>query len=87
MTQSAERLVRTLNSKLIGWANYFHLGPVSKAYQAVDAHTSNRLRRWLCRKHRVTGKGTNRYPDQHLYESLGLVRLSRLTRNLPWAKA
>jgi len=87
MTQSAERLVRTLNSKLNGWANYFHLGPVSKAYQVVDAHTSYRLRQWLCRKHRVTGKGTKRYPDQYLYETLGLVRLPGLTRNLPWAKA
>jgi hypothetical protein len=34
MTQSAERLVMTLNSKLNGWADYFHLGPVSKAFQA-----------------------------------------------------
>ena len=32
MAQSAEKLVKTLNSKLTGWANYFHLGPVSKAY-------------------------------------------------------
>ena len=87
MTQSAEKLVKQLNSKLRGWANYFHLGPVSKAYQVVDAHTSHRLRQWLCRKHRVTGKGTKRYPDQYLYETLRLVRLPGLTRSLPWAKA
>jgi RNA-directed DNA polymerase len=87
MTQSAGKLVKRLNFKLSGWANYFHLGPVSKAYQVVDAHTSYRLRQWLCRKHRVTGKGIKRYPDQYLYETLGLVRLPGLTRNLPWAKA
>jgi RNA-directed DNA polymerase len=86
-TLSAEKLVKRLNFKLSGWANYFHLGPVSKAYQVVDAHTSYRLRQWLCRKHRVTGKGIKRYPDQYLYETLGLVRLPGLTRNLPWAKA
>jgi group II intron reverse transcriptase/maturase len=87
MAQSAEKLVETLNSKLTGWANYFHLGPVSKAYQVVEAHTSYRLRQWLCRKHRVIGKGIKRYPDQYLYETLRLVRLPGLTRNLPWAKA
>jgi group II intron reverse transcriptase/maturase len=87
MTLSAEKLVRQLNFKLTGWANYFHLGPVSKAYQVVDAHTNYRLRKWLCRKHRVQGKGGNRFPDQYLYETLRLVRLPGLTRNLPWAKA
>ena len=86
-TISAEKLVRRLNFKLSGWANYFHLGPVSKAYQIVDAHTNYRLRQWLCRKHRVNGKGIIRYPDQYLYETLRLVRLPGLTRNLPWAKA
>jgi glycosyl hydrolase family 42 (putative beta-galactosidase)/group II intron maturase len=30
-----------------GWGNYFSLGPVSKAYRAVDAHTRYRLRQWL----------------------------------------
>jgi hypothetical protein len=87
MTLSAEKLVKRLNFKLSGWANYFHLGPVSKAYRVVDAHTSHRLRQWLCRKHRVNGKGIIRYPDQYLYETLRLVRLPGLTRNLPWAKA
>src|SRR5262249_48254402 len=75
MTQSAEKLVRKLNQKLDGWANYFHLGPVSKAYRVVDAHTSYRLRQWLRNKHRVSGKGIKRYPDRHLYDTLGLVRL------------
>ena len=86
-TLSAEKLVKQLNFKLTGWANYFHLGPVSKAYQVVDAHTNYRLRKWLCRKHRVQGKGISRFPDQYLYENLRLVRLPGLTRNLPWAKA
>jgi hypothetical protein len=87
MTQSAEKLVKKLNAKLSGWANYFRLGPVSLAYQAIDAHTRHRLSQWLCRKHRDKGKGTTRYPDQYLYETLRLVRLPGLTRDLPWAKA
>jgi group II intron reverse transcriptase/maturase len=80
-------MVAELNRTLRGWANYFRLGPVSRAYRAVDAHTRYRLRQWLCAKHKVQGRGTARFPDEHLYGRLGLIRLERLTRNLPWAKA
>ena len=84
---SAEKVVKRLNAKLTGWANYFRLGPVSPAYRAVDAHANHRLRKWLCDKHRVPGQGGHRFPDRHLYKTLGLVWLPGLTRNLPWAKA
>ena len=79
--------VDSLNRILVGWANYFCLGPVSKAYRAVDRHTTARLRRWLCKKHKQPGQGTARFPDAHLHEVMGLQRLSMRTRNLPWAKA
>jgi len=82
----AEDRIGCINRTLIGWANYFCLGPVSKAYAAVDSHVSRRLRQWLCAKHKVPGRGTSRYPDEYLYQ-LGLVRLSVRTRNFPWAKA
>ena len=45
----------SLNRMMTGWANYFCLGPVSKAYRAVDAHARRRLRRWLCAKHKQPG--------------------------------
>jgi RNA-directed DNA polymerase len=83
----AEEVVRRLNRKLTGWANYFSLGPVSPAYRAIDAHAKQRLRWWLCKKHKVLGKGEARYPDQYLRTKLGLVNLPERTRNLPWAKA
>ena len=79
--------VEALNRVLVGWANYFCLGPVSKAYRAVDSHATERLRRWLCKKHKHPGQGTARFPDEYLYEVLELQRLSVRTRNLPWAKA
>ncbi len=37
--------VERLNRTLLGWANYFRLGPVSRAYVALDRHASRRLRR------------------------------------------
>jgi len=87
LLDSAE-MVQALNRKLVGWANYFSLGPVSAAYQAVDSHTRYRLRHWLRRKHEGRSRpGVMQYPDEYLYDSLGLVRLERRTRNFPWAKA
>jgi RNA-directed DNA polymerase len=80
-----EERIGRINRKLIGWSNYFCLGPVSKAYAAVDSHVSRRLRQWLCAKHKVPGRGTSRYPDAYLYQTLGLVRLGPRTRNFPWA--
>lgn len=59
----------------------------SKAYRAVDSHTRHRLRQWLCAKHKVQGKETSRFPDEYLYQRLGLVRLGQRTRSFPWAKA
>ena len=82
-----EEQVARINRKLEGWSNYFRIGPVSKVYRAVDRHTADRLRRWLCRKHKVQGAGTTRYPDRYLYEQLKLARLEVRRRNFAWAKA
>lgn len=82
-----EDRVEKLNQVMRGWANYFCLGPVSKAYRSIDAHARYRLREWLRRKHKLRGRGTARYPDEYLYGTLGLTRLEHTTRNLPWAKA
>ena len=79
--------VRRLNEVMIGWADYFCLGPVSKAYRAVDNHAHHRLRQWLCAKHKKPGQGLSRYPDTYLEQRLGLVRLEERTRNFSWANA
>ncbi len=80
-------LVATLNRLTVGWANYFCLGPVSKAYRSVERHARRRLRWWLCAKHKVPGGGIKRYPDDTLHDELGLVRLTLRTASFPWAKA
>ncbi len=80
-------MVGCLNRKLGGWANYFRLGPVTQAYRWLDRYTTMRLRRWLCKKHKVSGNGYTRYPEEYLYEHLGLIRLPLLPQRLPWANA
>jgi len=46
--RETQEVVGELNLVLRGWANYFRLGAVSKAYRAVDGHVRYRLRQWLC---------------------------------------
>jgi len=84
LLDAADRVSR-LNRMLVGWANYFCLGPVSKAYRIVDRHARHRLRQWLCAKHKIRGQGTSHYPDEYLDKTLGLVQLQVRTRNFPWA--
>ena len=85
--QDAEALVSKLNRKLVGWSNYFSLGPVSHAYRAIDQYTIRRLRRWLRKKHKVRNTGQLRFTQEYMHEQMGLVRLATRTQDLPWAKA
>jgi RNA-directed DNA polymerase len=79
--------VDRLNRTLVGWANYFCLGPVSRAYAALDRHASHRLRRWLCLKHKAKARSAQRFSYEYVYHHLGLARLAATTRNFPWAHA
>ena len=85
--QDSKTVVDRLNRMMIGWANYFCLGPVSKAYSAVDMHARWRLRRWLCDKHKEPRPAYKRFPEASLNSVYGLVQLPHRTANLPWAKA
>ena len=80
-------VVAKLNRTMKGWANYFCLGPVSKAYRAVEQHACKRLRQWLCSKHNLAWPATKKFSDAVLHEELGLVRLSTRTHSFPWARS
>ena len=79
-------VIATLNRMMVGWANYFCLGPVSKAYRAIERHARKRLRQWLCAKHDLQWPATTHYPVVALHDRLGLARLTTRTSSFPWAK-
>ncbi len=80
---SVEKMVAHLNRMLVGWANYFCLGPVSPAYRAIDQHVRRRLRQWLRAKHKVPGPGEARFPDKYLYQTLRLGKAGVRARSKP----
>jgi RNA-directed DNA polymerase len=86
-TRTVEEVVFELNPMLSGWANYFSLGSVSRAYRTVDNHVGHRLRMWLNAKHKVQCVGKKRFTDAATLKRLGVFCLQGRKGSFPWATA
>src|SRR6476659_4893318 len=73
----------TLNRSLLGWSNYFCHGTRRSAFRGVDRYVYERVRDFLARRHKVAGRGTQRFSCDVVYGERGLLRLERLTLTAP----
>ena len=67
-----------LNSILDSWSRYFGHGTCVIAYRAVDNHVYERVRGFLVRRHKVSSRGTTRFPGGAVFGELGVLRLRRV---------
>ena len=68
----------TLNRSLRGWSNYFSYGTRRSVFRGVDRYVYERVRDFLARRHKVAGRGTQRFSCDVVYGERGLLRLERL---------
>ena len=67
-----------LNSMLRGWSHDFDHGTRMPAYWAVDNAVYEAVRHFLVRRHKVSSRGTRRFPDRVVFGELGVIRLRRV---------
>jgi RNA-directed DNA polymerase len=67
-----------LNRLLAGWSAYFGYGTRLPAYRAIDNHVYERVRNFLVRRHKIKGRGTERFSDHVVFGELGVLRLKRV---------
>lgn len=72
-----------LNRLLSGWAEYFSFGFTGRAYDAVGWHVRARVRRFLCRRHKLRVSGTSRFGYSEIHGKAGVIeiRQRRLSRS------
>lgn len=67
-------LCRDLNRLLGGWANYFSFGWTGRADAAICWHVAQRVRRFLCKRHKLS-RGSGRFDKQEIFGPLGVLNL------------
>jgi RNA-directed DNA polymerase len=71
-----------LNRLLSGWAEYFSFGLTGQADDAIEWHVRGRVRRFLCRRHKLRVSGTSRFGYAEIHGKMGVVDIhqTRLAR-------
>jgi len=79
-------VVSDINLQLRGWCGYFDQGPVMRTYKLIRKYTERRFRRWLVQRRGGRGTGYRQFPDEYLYQKLGLYSIPLRLADLPRAK-
>jgi RNA-directed DNA polymerase len=66
-----------LNRLLLGWAEYFSFGFTGQADTAIRWHVTDRVRRFLCRRHKMRVSGTSRFGYAEVYGEVGVVDIQQ----------
>ena len=61
----------------------FSYGTRRSVSRGVDRYVYERVRDFLARRHKVAGRGTQRFSCDVVYGELGLLRLERLPQTAP----
>jgi RNA-directed DNA polymerase len=69
-----------LNRRLRGWAAYFSYGTRARAYRAIDHYVADAVQHFLRRRHKEPTRGTRRFGPQHVFGTLGVLRLESRMR-------
>jgi RNA-directed DNA polymerase len=64
-----------LNRRLAGWSAYFSHGTRVPAYRAVDHYVSERVRRFLAKRHKEPGRGTRPFSWSEIHGKFGVAQL------------
>lgn len=67
------KLQDRLNRLMTGWAEYFSFGFTDQAYSAVCWHLRARVRRFLCRRHKLRVSGTSRFGYAEIHDKAGVI--------------
>src|ERR1700691_1420402 len=64
-----------LNRRLAGWSAYFRYCNRSPAYRAVDRYVTERVRRFLAKRHKEPGRGTRPFSWSEIHGKFGVAQL------------
>jgi RNA-directed DNA polymerase len=78
-----EIVIRKVNEVVRGWVGYFHYGNCTMSLSSLRYYLSSRIRIYLRRKHNVYN-GYKAFPDDYLYQTLGLYKIPTTA---PWTQS
>ena len=74
-----QEVIEQLNPAIRGWVNYFKIANSSKKFGKVRLYAAKKVRKFMRKRRNKSGHGYKKYPDDYLYNKLGLYRDYRLS--------